>query len=170
MKLHFDKRLPYWAIVIATAIIAAIPCIIYALRFYQLPAANDPAGFSAFGDYIGGVSGLTLGVLNIWLVAYIALKLGKIEEESETKRSLLALLREWNSHDMYLSRTRAFNLIRENPSLSIAELSVHHQIDSTPLWVVLHFFQDLEVAVSVGIVSKNDAVKAFGQILDLLQK
>ncbi|MEM7474204.1 MAG: hypothetical protein AAF483_04370 [Planctomycetota bacterium] len=147
-----------------TLLVAVVPLLIYVFWFAGHEFTENPSDFGVFGDFVGGVTNVILGIINIWLVAYIAVKLGRREEDSEAKKHLYMLLREWNGDEMYRCRTEAWELVRQNPTTTIKEFSDDNRQESRCLWVVIGFFRDLQTAVEQGIVFKNDAIDAFGQI------
>lgn len=55
----------------------------YIWNFHQHKISDDPGNWAEFGDFIGGTLNSVIGILNLFLLAYLTLKIAKIE----TKRN-----------------------------------------------------------------------------------
>lgn len=67
-------------------IIVSILCLtlliivgVYILNFHNHKISDDTANWAEFGDFVGGTLNSIVGILNLFLLAYLTLKIAKIE-------------------------------------------------------------------------------------------
>ena len=65
------------------ALSIAIPMAAFILRFWNCPISADPADWSNFGQYIGGVAGPIIGGINLTVLVYLALAVHRLETHRE---------------------------------------------------------------------------------------
>lgn len=52
---------------------------VYILNFHNHKISDDTANWAEFGDFVGGTLNSIVGILNLFLLAYLTLKIAKIE-------------------------------------------------------------------------------------------
>lgn len=70
-------------IVILAMLSIAIPLAAFVSRFWNSPISPDPTDWSNFGQYIGGVAGPIIGVINLAVLVYLALAVHRLETQRE---------------------------------------------------------------------------------------
>jgi len=81
-------------------LISIIPITFYFIHFFCNGISKNPEDWALFGDYVGGVSNLILGVCNIIITAYIAYLIGKVDKKRHKKQKELDNLRHQQSLDL----------------------------------------------------------------------
>ncbi len=148
---------------IASLLLSFIPVGFNICSFHHRPLTKNPTDFGVFGDYIGGTTNVILGLVNIALVAYIAINLSARKHDLDQMKLLFELSRQWNSQELMRCRTVADRLLRENPNTSIVEFDNSYPDKVAPLWVVLRFFQDLQKSIDRNIIDEQEAAEWFGR-------
>lgn len=137
----------------------------YLWRFYQPGTSQDITDWAQFGDFMSGTLGPIIGIVNVFLVSYIAITIGQQKDVLEKRLSLFQRLQEWNSLQMMGARQAAYDILKNDPKRTLAERSETKVPDATPLWTVLHFFMNLSLASDpLDILDSDEAARAFGQI------
>lgn len=77
------EDLKIWHFLIAALIVYTIPIVIYLLNFYKFSLSKNPGDWASLGDYLGGVAGSLISLINIFAVIWLALKVFDLE----TKRN-----------------------------------------------------------------------------------
>ncbi|WP_216923421.1 hypothetical protein [Synechococcus sp. CCAP 1479/9] len=153
-------------------ILIAIGSYVWSLRFLPL-STTDPAPWGQFGDYVGGVLNPLFALLNVVLVAYIALavqsfkekKQKDLEESEERVRTTLDLHREWCSESLFRSRTLAGNLVQQHIDLNLVEIErIVPQDSVTHVWIVIGFFQRLAFLLKHHKIDTMMATELFGEL------
>jgi hypothetical protein len=138
--------------------IVFLTVVAYSLNFGKSDVSKDPDHWAKFGDYFGGVLNPAIAIVNLGVVVYIATQLDNFR-----KKQTLAfnLHQEWNSREMYLSRTEAGSYVKSHPNLNFKE--IEHSTDSNvvDLWIVMGFFQRLSALVDQKEVNDELIVKLF---------
>jgi len=95
------ENLEIWHFLIAALIVYTIPFLGYILNFYSfskdpktwISFSSNPGDWASLGDYLGGVTGSLLSLINIFAVIWLALKVFHLETkrdegmyDRETKR------------------------------------------------------------------------------------
>lgn len=170
------KSLPIvWAV--ATSVVIAIAALVavYAWNFRALPiSTNDAASWGQFGDYVGGLLNPLVAILNLGVVMYIAIGLQR-HWENEKKRSeekdarvrlAVQLYAEWNSEAIYVSRVRAWRVLRDSASATIFEIEQQQSGEAmSHVWVVVGFLQRLGVLAEHGKLDNRLAIEFFGELI-----
>ena len=90
--------------------------------------------------------------------------LRETKDTHEEKLRLFAIVREWNSEEIYSCRQKAGKLIRENPSKTLKELHDDFDVDYTCLAVVMGFFTNLNMCIDREIITVENVIDEFGRI------
>lgn len=115
----------------------------------------DPTHWGVFGDFLNPF----IGILNITVVAYLAFLVNHYQR-SEDKKAL----REWNSEIMYTARTNGYDTLKKLPFISLKDLDRLHSKELVHVWIVIGFFQRLEILRSHTQVTEPSVSNMFGQI------
>lgn len=146
---------------------------IYAWHLKALPTSTDPAGWGQLGDYIGGLLNPVFALVNVVLVAYIALSLERSaerertaqEESSERIQNSVDLHREWNSEAVYRSRNLAGRLLESHPNSTLQDIEKMESNEKVAhAWIVVGFFQRLALMVQHDKVHQEMTVELFGEL------
>jgi uncharacterized membrane protein len=159
-------------VVVVTYVVAVV--LVYANYLGGLPFSRTSAEpWGQFGDYIGGVLNPLFALLNVIVVAYIALSVQQLgeaqrkqEQESERRiQTVVDLHREWNSGAIYASRTLAAALVRDYPSLTIFELEKEVPYEkAADIWVVIGFFQRLAFLAEHEKIHREMCLELFAEL------
>lgn len=150
-------------IFLLSLLLAFIPVGFYIYSFHHRPLTKNPTDFGVFGDYIGGTTNVILSLVNIALVAYIAINLSAKERDLDKMKLLFEISRQWNSQELMRCRALADRVLRDNPTSTIVDLDNRYTEKAAPLWVVLRFFQDLQKSIDRDILDEQEAVEWFGR-------
>lgn len=161
-----------FSIAVASYVLAVVGVYVYFWGSAQV-ARSDPAAWGQFGDYVGGLLNPLFALLNVVIVAYIAIAVQRLneaeqkrEQQSEERvRTVLDLHREWNSEPIYRSRTLAGILVRKYPSSTVLDIekSTNPQ-DAVHLWVVVGFFLRLGYLAKQEKLQDEMVIELFGEL------
>src|SRR5205823_1619314 len=70
-------------LVVTSTLIFVGPIGIYVVHFHGQPLSDNPADWGVLGDYFAGTIGTLLGLVNLWVVIYIALLIHRLESQRE---------------------------------------------------------------------------------------
>jgi hypothetical protein len=166
------KFVAYACVSIAFVTVAAY-CLNFG-KFNNISKQTDD--WAEFGDYFGGVLNPAIAIVNLLVAAYIATELSKIQEDVRSKKEdelrevdnlrkkqtlAFNLHQEWNSREMYLSRTKAGSYVESHSNFNFEEIEHSTELYVIDLWIVLGFFQRLSALMKQGEVNDELAVKLF---------
>ena len=146
---------------------------VYAWHVRSLPVSSDAGSWGQLGDYVGGLLNPLFALLNVALIAYIALSVQrhtemerKANEESEERvRTVLDLHREWTSESLFRSRTLAGSLARSHSSATLSDIEQSEPYESVAhMWIVVSFFQRLAFMIQHKKVHTEMTVELFGEL------
>lgn len=145
----------------------------YVWQFHEERLATDSGAWGQFGDYLAGMTNPVIALLNVAVIVYLALAVQRLNEaqrqdrETEERRvqASVDLHREWNSQAIYGARTKAGKLVRLFPEDSYFEIEdkVPYE-DASDIWVVVGFFQRLELLVRHEKVDRQLICELFGEL------
>jgi len=76
-----------WFIIGIVFIVLSIILGFYIINFHERPLSENPEEWGQFGDYLGGTLNTTTSILNLFLLAYLTIKIAKIEESRTNNMS-----------------------------------------------------------------------------------
>ncbi|WP_100075575.1 hypothetical protein [Chryseobacterium camelliae] len=76
-----------WIIVGIVSILLLIILGFYIGNFHKRNLSDSPEEWGQFGDYLGGTLNTTISILNLFLLAYLTIKIAKIEEDRTSNTS-----------------------------------------------------------------------------------
>ena len=174
MKHPLRPRHVFIGVAFAVAAYIVVVVAVYAFYLGSLPISrNDSGPWGQFGDYLGGLLNPLFALLNVVVVAYIAMSVQKLndserkrEEESEGRvKTVIELHREWNSESNYRSRTQAGVLIRKYPDSTMPEIEEYiRSEDAVHIWIVIGFFLRLSFLVQHEKLHKDMTIELFGEL------
>ncbi|MEI9978457.1 MAG: hypothetical protein WDN23_05550 [Edaphobacter sp.] len=153
------------AILLTAVIVWAIPVGIYATRFHPLTPGDAAAAWGSFGTFLNGTIGPLLAIINLGLVAHIALNIQKgarnREEKNQKAKLLFDLYQTWNS-SMYVARIEADQFLQAHPDVLL--IDIHRSPESKPIWEVLGFFDMVQFAIDQGLIDAEETVDLLGRV------
>lgn len=157
----------------STAYVVSVIAV-YIAFLGKLPVSRTDAGvWAQFGDYLGGLLNPLFALLNVVVVAYIAISVQKLndtekrreKQSAEDINTVVDLHREWNSESIYRSRTHAGVLVRRYPSLTILEIEERDESEEgVHLWIVIGFFLRLSFLIQHEKIHREMAIELFGEL------
>lgn len=174
MNTKVNPRKVFVVVGIAAAVYVILVVALYVGALGSLPfSRSDPGAWGQFGDYIGGLLNPLFAVLNVVVVAYIAISVQKWndsekkreEESQERVKTAIDLHREWNNESNYRSRTIAGVVVRKFPSSTMLEIEESTKTDeAVHVWIVIGFFLRLSFLVQHEKVHREMAIELFGEL------
>lgn len=76
-----------WIIVGIVSMLLLIILGFYIGNFHKRNLSDSPEEWGQFGDYLGGTLNTTISILNLFLLAYLTIKIAKIEEDRTSNTS-----------------------------------------------------------------------------------
>jgi len=168
----FASGLPFggtaWIPTIIAVLFALIVIGVYINNFRSLEFSDAHDKWGQFGDYIGGILNPAFAVINLFLLGYIAFHIEGVARKEESRmekaKRLLNLHSEWNSQSIYQARMKAHGVLKRHPDWTLEKFDSLNPENTGSLWIVLGFFQNLQIAIDHGLVDEQEAVNVFGQI------
>ncbi|WP_431243240.1 hypothetical protein ACQ9BO_00580 [Flavobacterium sp. P21] len=75
-----NKKFVFW-LWISSLFVILISIVFYLIQFSSNKISDDPERWAQFGDYLGGVLGTLVSILNFLVFVYLSIRLVTIEEE-----------------------------------------------------------------------------------------
>lgn len=106
------------------------------------------------------LSGLIASIIGALIGALIPFVWGIWREKRTTT---LALIKEFDSIEMYIARTKALAVVRRYPTAAYDAPVIHGNPDADSLWALLNFYRALYLMVKNNRVEKQLVIDGFGQ-------
>ena len=174
MNTKSSPRNAFIAVGLGTALYVALVVGVYVYALGALPfSRTDPGAWGQFGDYVGGLLNPLFALLNVVVVAYIAIAVQSLndsekkraEESEERVKTVIDLHREWNSESNYRSRTLAGVLVRKHPESTMLEIEESAKTEeAVHVWIVVGFFLRLSFLAQHEKVHREMAIELFGEL------
>lgn len=120
------RLLIWWTIGLGLLFLATIG--IYIANFHVESISLSSADWGTFGDFIGGVLGPILAIINILVLLYLTFKIANVEEDRNEKIVMLEDQR--NEKTLQLEKELAINEIKLNAFKEISNLYLKISIDA----------------------------------------
>lgn len=114
---------------------------------------TDTFADALFSGAIGSVVGGIIGAL----IPFI------ISNHREKRAFTINLISQFDSHSMYMTRSRAWNLIKKYPTIKYDSIEIYNTSDADDIWALTGFFRLIGILLKENRVDKRLIVDGVGQ-------